>query len=238
MQVALDDENISPLNATLESVMPGVHQRFMVMEGHVKSLDRGMISRFDKLEIMVQDSFKALQDYNRERDDRLADHHLMMAARLVSPGSTFTLANKSRRQAQESPTSDDDDAESSPSPTKNHRMVLKHHSIRSLWNEWYGLGEYEGKPMVGGISAIETLKKSKWRIHFSSSEKKQFSRSQIVIRAIIMTIEDSDETLESAINTFEVTYEADAKYSIAKMATIVQNLGLVTRKKARGRTQK
>ena len=38
MQVALNDENVSPLDATLESVMPGVHQRFVATDGHVKAL--------------------------------------------------------------------------------------------------------------------------------------------------------------------------------------------------------
>jgi hypothetical protein len=57
MQVALDDKNVSSLDATLEFILPGVHQRFMAMEGYVKQLDRGMISCFEKLETMVQEGF-------------------------------------------------------------------------------------------------------------------------------------------------------------------------------------
>ncbi len=44
MQVALNDENVSPLDATLESVMPGVHQRFVATDGHVKALDQKIVS--------------------------------------------------------------------------------------------------------------------------------------------------------------------------------------------------
>ena len=114
-------------------------------------------------------------------------------------------------------------------------MVPKHHSIQSLWNEWYGLEECEDKPVVGGISAMERQHKSKWRKHFSPSEKKYFSRSQIVIRAINTTCDECDEPFEETIGSFEVACEVDAKFSIAKKATIVQNLGLVTRKKSRGK---
>jgi hypothetical protein len=49
MQVALHDENVSPLDATLESVMPGVHQRFVAMDGTVKTLDRKIVAGFDSL---------------------------------------------------------------------------------------------------------------------------------------------------------------------------------------------
>jgi hypothetical protein len=40
-------------------------------------------------------------------------------------------------------------------------MVPKHHSIQSLYDEWYGLGDCLDKAVVGGIAAIETRYKSK-----------------------------------------------------------------------------
>ena len=95
MQVTLNDKNVSPLDATLESVMPGVHQRFVVMEGHVNKLDRNLVSGFENLEGKVDGlagHFTDLLAYNRERDAQLADHLMMIAARLGTPsGSTSTL---------------------------------------------------------------------------------------------------------------------------------------------------
>jgi hypothetical protein len=53
------------------------------------------------------------------------------------------------------------------------------------------------------------------------------------------THKDTKEMLASTINAVEVDYyEVDAQFPIAKMATIVQNLGFLTRKKSRGKTQK
>jgi hypothetical protein len=69
--------------------------------------------------------------------------------------------------------------------------------------------------------------------------KKHFSRSQMVIRGILTTVENTDETLDTVINSFELPYKVDAKLLMAKMATtIVQEHGLVTKKKSRGKTKK
>jgi hypothetical protein len=60
--------------------------------------------------------------------------------------------------------------------------------------------------------------------------KKYFSRSQIVSRSINTACDASGETMEKTIEAFEEVYEVRAKLSMAKMATIVQELGLVTEK--------
>jgi hypothetical protein len=95
MQVALDEENVSPLDATLESVMPGVHQRFVAVDGSVKMLDRKIAAGFDKLDQLdtkvdgLADHFTDLQADNRERDAKLADSLRALAERLGTPaGST------------------------------------------------------------------------------------------------------------------------------------------------------
>jgi hypothetical protein len=116
-------------------------------------------------------------------------------------------------------------------------MGPKHHSIQSLWKEWYGLEDCQDKPVVGGIAAMERQQKAKWRKHFSPSKKKSFSRSQIVIRSINTACGASDATMEKTIEAFEEVYEVQAKLSMAKMAIIVQELGLVTEKKHRGKAK-
>jgi hypothetical protein len=60
----------------------------------------------------------------------------------------------------------------------------------------------------------------------------------MVIRAILRTVEETVGTLSTVIELFERAYEEEAKLSMAKMATIVQNHGLVTKKKSRGKTKK
>jgi hypothetical protein len=168
MQVALNDENVSPLDAALESVMPGVHQRFVAMEGTVNTLDRNVVSGFEKLGTKVNglaDLFTDLQANNRERDAKLADSLRTLAERLGTPAeSTPPFSPPTRRQQQvQSPTRGGDNQPSAADAARGHRMVPKHHSIQSLWNEWYGLEDCQDKPVVGGIAAMERQQKSKWR---------------------------------------------------------------------------
>jgi hypothetical protein len=253
MQVALNDKNVSPLDATLESVMPGVHQRFVAMDGTLKTLDRKIVSGFDKLDTIdnkvdgLADHFNYLQANNRERDGNCADHLRTLAARLragdgSSPPPLSPPTRPQQQQVQQSPNRVGDN-QPPPSPAdaasgRRHRMVPKHHSIQLLFDEWYGLGDSLDKPVIGGISALETRYKSKWCNHFLASEKKNFSRSQMVIRAILTTVKNTNETLDTIIDSFELPYEVDAKLPMAKMATIVQEHGLVTKKKSRGKTKK
>ena len=251
MQVALNDENVLPLDRTLESVINGVHQRFVAMDGTLKTLDRKIVSGFEKLDTKVDgmaDHFNYLQANNRERDGNYADLLRTLAARLrAGDGSSplpFSPPTRPQQQVQQQSPSRVGDNQPPPSPAdaasgRRHRMVPKHHSIQSLFDEWYGLGDSLDKPVVGGIAALETRYKSKWRNHFSASEKKLFSRSQMVIRGILTTVENTDETLDTVINSFELPYKVDVKLLMAKMATtIVQEHGLVTKKKSRGKTKK
>jgi hypothetical protein len=60
----------------------------------------------------------------------------------------------------------------------------------------------------------------------------------MVIRGILTTVKNTDEALDTVINSIELPYKVDAKLSMAKMATIVQEHGLVTKKKSRGKTKK
>jgi GTPase involved in cell partitioning and DNA repair len=68
-------------------------------------------------------------------------------------------------------------------------------------------------------------------------EKKHITRSPTIIWAINTTYKDTKEKLESTLVVFEEVYDVEAKLSMERMATIVQNLGLVMRKKSRGKSK-
>jgi hypothetical protein len=167
MQVALNDENVSHLDATLESVMPGVHQRFVTMDGTVNTQDRNHVaSGFEKLGTKVDglaDLFTDLQANNRERDAKLADSLRTLAERLGTPAeSTLHFSPPTRRQQQvQSPSRGGDNQPSAADAARGHRLVPTHHSIRSSWIGWYGHEDCQDKPVVGGIAVMERQQKSK-----------------------------------------------------------------------------
>jgi hypothetical protein len=169
--------------------MPGVHQRFLAMDGTLKTLDQKIVSGFEKRDTIdtkvdgLADHFNYLQANNRERDGNYADHLQTLAARLrAGDGSSpppFSPPTRPQQQVQQQSPSRVGDNQPPPSPDdaasgRRHRMVPKHHSIQSLFDKWFGLEDSLDKPVVGGIAALETGYKSKWRNHFSASEKNTF----------------------------------------------------------------
>ena len=48
-------------------------------------------------------------------------------------------------------------------PASEHRLALKHFSLHGIYDEWYGLGRFLDKPVIGGIAALETMYKATWR---------------------------------------------------------------------------
>jgi hypothetical protein len=136
------------------------------MDGTLKALDRKVVSGFEKLDTKVDglaDHFICLQANNRERDANLANHLRTLAARLrAGDGSSPPFSPPTRPQQQQVQQSPSRVGNNQPPPSpadaaRRHIMVPKHHSIQSLWDEWYGLGDSLDKPVVGGIAALETV---------------------------------------------------------------------------------
>jgi hypothetical protein len=245
MQVALNDDNVSPLDAALESVMPGVHQRFVAMDGTVKTLDRKIVSGFNKLDTKVDglaDHFTDLERYNQERDAKLADNLQAVAARLGTPVGSPPLFSSPRR------------------PQQVQLPIRGGKTINNLLEALLMLpGTIEWSPstirsnpcMTNGMG-LETALTSlllvalqPWRSVSSQNgattsqllKKKNFSQSQMVIWAILRTVEETNWMLSTVIKLFKRAYKEEAKLSMAKMATIVQNHGLVTKKRVKRQNQ-
>jgi hypothetical protein len=71
-----------------------------------------------------------------------------------------------------------------------------------------------------------------WRGSISRNGKStsRLPKKYTVIRSISIACEASDTSLEETTVAFEEVYQVRAKLSMANMATIVQELGLVTGK--------
>ena len=61
--------------------------------------------------------------------------------------------------------------------------IYKYHSTASsIWFEWFGTNQFDAYTksdcFPGGIDKLQQLYKNNWRLHFTSSEAKQFSRTK------------------------------------------------------------
>ena len=72
--------------------MPGMHQRFIVIEAAVRGLDKQVQVGFTDMGKLVNDGFVAITQQSRERDSKLAAAYVAMAASLGSlPANTCLL---------------------------------------------------------------------------------------------------------------------------------------------------
>ncbi|KAJ3226982.1 hypothetical protein HDU78_010153 [Chytriomyces hyalinus] len=60
-----------------------------------------------------------------------------------------------------------------------------HNNMRSIWNQWNGVGKYAGGTHpTGGFKQLEKATKKTWRASFSSAETKRFSRMNYLVGVI------------------------------------------------------
>ena len=121
-------------------------------------------------------------------------------------------------------------------PPSQHHLQPKHQSLSTLVAEWFGVGDYEGKPGPGGIEELENRNKSKWRKHFSAAEKRSFSRTKDIIQGIKNRREATELSLGEIVDEWDVVYRGECKASTYHMSEWVKNNGFLARRKLRGRS--
>jgi hypothetical protein len=253
LSLTLNDEH-SPLDASLESVMPGMHQRLVVVERatrqvdeHLKEVGTNLVDVGTK----VTEGFKQIFQERQETAEKQIVFHKFMAASLggvgglgtsgkfgdsdvLLPGAVETTTRTipaAQLQHNRSPSF------AGPAGASQHRLTIKFHSLRSLYNEWHGLGEMLDLPVPGGIAFLEASNKAKWRRHFSANEKKTFSRVKMVVAAIDTMHERTGRTIDATIDELDIIYAKEAKKSVASMANIIQSMGLVSKMNPRGKSK-
>lgn len=104
-----------------------------------------------------------------------------------------------------------------------------------MYNEWYGIGSYEGIPVVAGLEALEKKFKSKWRKHFKNRYNPQLSHVKAIVKAIDKIRVETDNTLDLVIRDWDVVYHTTNKRSAAKMVQWLKDPGIVGSGKPRGK---
>lgn len=221
-----------PFNHSVETVLPGVHSRMQATHSEVVCL-RNDLSRLEATlsacvgQLMTQQ--QAFHQAQRERDEVLGRALLQQAQ------STPLPVKESKGSLDEDGVRKVDDDKTQQEQT--YRMRMKHSNLRDVVDEWMGRGKWAGIPMEGGIEAMEMTHKAKWRRHWSSSEVKHYSRTKMVIIGLRKKEKDEKKEMDVVIEEFEARFQENGR-SIAKMASLMQEMGFVPKQKARGRKRK
>jgi Transcriptional activator of glycolytic enzymes len=243
MRTALQEEKC-PLDACLESVLPGVHQWHQANnQAVVRLVDRidvfgeavagginSLITKMDRLE-----------QQRLQKDRQLANLMEMGAHAFRSeqepsqqPTATATLFELEQRQHETAdcsatvyPMSECDELKLHAS----YRMQPKHRSLTSLYDEWMGVGEFADEH--GGIEGRNKKLGSRWRKHLTPHIYSRTARTVDGIRAYAA---EQGMDIHDACATLQTHYEA-CKCSVANMVNYFMEIHILEKKNPRGKNQ-
>jgi hypothetical protein len=262
MRAELASADSSLLDHSVESVLPGVHQYLSSIHTEVRATRTDLTSLTQKVadcsdskirkvvKEAVQDSLgPALQPYSS-----LANSLNVMAASLRSglqvQTATAIIVNppsvEQESPSDQGPREDDDDAGDAATPSSappllrdvvGSRPKPTYVSIHELYNEFYGLGEFEGKPVAGGLAKLDELFKTKWRQGFSGGQKKEWSRLTQTIVGINAHIVELGGDKGKALDNLNVVFQEKlgVNHTTSKMVKHMQESGLLVKGTPRGR---
>ena len=149
-------------------------------------------------------------------------------------GSSKFICRVARPEMMQDSTNDNNSA------IVEHRMEGVVQSVQCLYDEWKGLGRFNGVPVDGGVEELEKRFKAKWRPEAKwRGGSKYLSRVKIIIQAMEALQSDEEASSPSeAIAQLEIWFadKAIGKKTISGLASAVQAKGLVAKGKRRGRS--
>lgn len=242
MREALSEESC-PLDATVESVLPGVHHRLDLQRKQLADVHQEIKGLLGKV---AQEN-----DKTRTRLLDAIGSSLFAASatisRAIGEGGEASSPSGSGSGAATAGTNDSRDrTHNRVSATKDDGLLAKHQDgsvflmafyprLSDLFDHWFGSGLYE-KSVPGGIDLLERHKKSKWRSSFTTAQKKQFCCAKLIVTAMVNISKAEEKELGDVVAAWEDVYQTEAKCRLSNMVDVLQDRAVIVKKKARGKT--
>jgi Transcriptional activator of glycolytic enzymes len=239
-------EERSPLDACLESVLPGVHQWHHANHAAVSSLRDDTKIIHNDMNLGFKHVIAELQETRRQRVQQQKEfaNLLEMGRRVLLTGTTIetTTFEPDNESIMDSPpplTNDavavtagslDNDAELE--LHKTYTMRPKHKLLTELMSEWIGVGDFNDP--FGGIEGRNKKFGAKWRKHLP---KYTYSRTERTIKGIRAFAKDKQINEMDACRQLQEVYEQQ-KMSVKNMVDYFTKTNLVSKRKARGKAMK
>ncbi len=224
MRLALAGDEC-PTDYKLEAVLPGVHQRLQHLDGRMGSIQRAMGT-------METNMAAAVREEGQKTRDRMA-YGLEEAARSFRGGRGGKLV--SQEQVSRLATMAEED--SGGLASIDHEFYANHKSVQGFYDEYYGLGKFEGVPISGGLFGMEDKFGAKWRKRVRGGAK-HMSRLKAVMRAIGDMSASEGGSLEHSIGVLEKVFRdkgvEGGKQRLSNLVDILKKQGIVASATSRG----
>jgi Centromere DNA-binding protein complex CBF3 subunit, domain 2/Transcriptional activator of glycolytic enzymes len=248
MKAALVNDDC-PLDAKLENVIPGLHQWHRANDQALKSV----IEAVDNHMTGLRETLSTIQDTQVAGVSNIKEEiarSFACAAVSISPRHHVQASTQQKCPPRKEFDSGLDEladlfgneptSETTMEVTTNTNSVMtrrffmkaKHQTLRSLYEEWYGIGNFAD--CDGGIDGRERKLGPNWRKHI---DRQQFSRASRVVAAIQTVMKQNGLTWEAAVEKLEPMF-ASSNQSTAKMVENLQTAGILRKGKPRGSNSK
>ena len=238
-------EGDNPLDHNVEAVLPGVHSRMSATHGEVAAL-RETVNLLQNQMQDLKDSQEEARQENANGFSSLLERDSAMASSLMSLGhfmqpsartpTNFASQNTEQEEKEEQDEDQEEGGESSSIPI-HHNMVVAHETLRGLIDEWYGLGDFKGVPIVGGIQRMEDEYKNKWRKHFENGRSRYFCRVKSIVQAIkVLQERVPDTSIDDVLIEMGPIYKDKCRSSVYNMVEWLKDQGILQRGQRRPRS--
>ena len=246
-------EEKSPFDASIDKCLPGVNLRFEraeeqrqqqhqeilealnIINNNVRSNGDKLLERdrnFPRLigEALVETGHNVIARANMDLDDGLSPCCLTGT---TQNGNSQPTSPEEQPCATEAPAHNSPDAHPLADPTL-FRMSVKHGSLLSLWEEWFGLGHYAGD-VFGGVHG-RNLNNPGWR-KGARIDNSLYSRHKRLVEAIIKEAKKNNQQPEDVITEWEPLFQR-ANFVTGNLVVVLQQLGKIQVRQSRGKTKK
>lgn len=93
--------------------------------------------------------------------------------------------------------------DSNPPLPLNHILDSTHSNIRSLYDEWFGIGRYANVPIPGGLDGCMKRWRAKWR---TEQQKQRVSRQQRLCEAVNRHAAEAKKTVDEVCEEWDPIY--------------------------------
>ena len=241
MKMKLQSED-NPLDARVESVLPGIYQWHQSTVSTLKSMGETINARLDDLSKQQKELAEQQNDFAERFSNKLIGLGLEIRGRTGAtvppldelamlmgacqqsekerPAASAMLMGACQQSEKERPAA---------SPIEERKLLeIRHETLEKMYNEWYGLGSFTDDE--GGIAGRNQKYGSAWRKHIP---RQDYSRLSRIINAIDSLKTKDDLSTEDAIKCLEPLYQKCGK-SLRNMVDTLQQQGYLTKGKPRG----
>lgn len=150
-----------------------------------------------------------------------------------SPGGA-SLLEGTQQQAESPGTPPATPQEDDPKNHSTFRMKVKHTRLIDMYNEWFGLEEFDDGH--GGVEGRDKKFGAKWR-KGGFIDVQQHSRTKRIVQAIDKLARDDDLTSEEAAEQLQPLFDK-CRHSLSNMIKECQHMGHIPKKAVRGKKSK